>query len=355
MKSFAIGGKKIGRDHPTYIIAEMSGNHKQDYSEAEEIVRAAKTAGADAVKLQTYTADTMTLNVRSPLFKISDPGSLWSGNYLYSLYQKAYTPWDWALKLKKLATKLGLDFFSTAFDQTAVDYLEKEVNPPVHKIASFELVDIPLIQKMAHTGKPLIISTGMATLSEIREAVNAARKSGAREIALLKCTSAYPAPPEEMHLKTVPHLLQTFGVPVGISDHTLGWEIPVAGVALGASIIEKHLTLSRKKGAVDAGFSLVPSEFAQMVKSIRITEQAMGKVKYGVKKGEAQMREYGWRRSLFVIRPVKVGEKFTWDNVRSIRPANGLPPRFYQKIIGATATQNIASGTPLSWKFIAKK
>lgn len=343
-----IGRKAIGPGWPVYIVAELSANHRQSFDEALRLVRAAKQAGADAVKLQTYLPDRITLDSLGPLFQIG-AGQLWEGRTLYDLYEEAYMPWDWQPKLKKLAADLGVDLFSTPFDPTAVDFLE-EMGVPAYKIASFEVVDIPLIQRVARTGKPLIISTGMATLGEIEEAVAAARGAGAGEIVLLKCTSAYPAPPEEMNLRTIPHLAQAFQVPVGLSDHTLGIEVPVAAVALGACMIEKHFTLSRSAGGPDSAFSLEPHEFKAMVEAIRTTEKALGEVRYGASDREKDSRQF--RRSLFVVKDVKAGEKFTRENIRSIRPASGLHPRHFGEVMGRCATRDIARGTPLSWDMV---
>lgn len=351
MKSIKIKDRYILQGEPVYIIAEISANHNQDYDEAVRILRAAKEAGADAVKLQTYTPDTLTINCDKEDFRIGE-GSLWEGCNLYDLYSEAYTPWEWYPKLKDVAKDLNMDLFSTAFDPTAVDFLE-EMNVPVHKVASFEIVDIPLIEKMASTGKPLIISTGMATLGEIEEAVQAARNAGAVEIALLKCTSAYPAPAEEMNLRTIPHLSEAFGVPVGLSDHTLGIEVPIAAVALGACIVEKHFTLSRSVPGPDSAFSLEPQEFKAMVDAIRVAEKALGRVHYGVSEKEAKSRAF--RRSLFVVRDIKAREIFTEENVRSIRPGYGLHPRYLNQILGCRATADVERGTPLKWDMIVCK
>lgn len=347
--SIEIGKRRSGIGYPTYIVAEMSANHNQDFDQAVKILRAAKEAGADAVKLQTYTPDTMSIRSDKEYFRIGK-GTLWEGKTLYDLYSEAYMPWEWQPKLKKIANELGIGLFSTAFDPTAVDFLE-EMGVPVHKIASFEIVDIPLIEKMAKTGKPLIISTGMATLSEIEEAVQAARNAGATQIALLKCTSAYPAPPEEINLRTIPHLSQAFGVPVGLSDHTLGIAVPVAAVALGACIVEKHFTLSRDIPSPDSAFSLEPHEFKEMVDAIRVAEKALGKVRYEVGEKEAKSRVF--RRSLFVVKDMKAGEIFTEENVRSIRPGHGLPPKFLKEVLGRRAKHDITCGTPLGWRLIS--
>jgi pseudaminic acid synthase len=301
--------------------------------------------------LQTYTPDTITIESDLPWF-YHDQDSLWSGKSLYELYSEAYTPWDWHPHLRDVAMDIGIDLFSSAFDPSAVDFLE-EMGVPAHKVASFEIVDIPLIEKMARTGKPLIISTGMATIGEIEEAVVAARSAGAEQIALLKCTSAYPAPPEEMNLRTIPHLAEAFAVPVGLSDHSLGIEVPVAAFCMGACIIEKHFTLSRAKSGPDSAFSLEPHEFSAMVKAIRVAEKALGKVHYGVSEQEAKSRVF--RRSIFVVKDVKAGDIFTEDNVRSIRPGHGLHPRYLNQIMGCHAIANIERGTPLRWDMVSDK
>jgi len=343
-----IKGRRIGGGEPVYVVAEMSANHAQDYDRAVRIVQAAKHAGADAVKLQTYTPHTLTIRSDEEQFRIGG-GTPWDGRTLHDLYSEAYTPWEWQPKLKAVADDLGLHLFCTGFDPSAVDFLE-EMGVPVHKVASFEIVDIPLIEKMARSGKPLIISTGMATLGEIEEAVDAARTAGAKEIALLKCTSAYPAPPEEMNLRTIPHLAEAFRVPVGLSDHSLGIAVPVAGVALGASIVEKHLTLSRRNPGPDSAFSLEPEEFKQMVEAIRSAEKALGQVHYGVSEHEAKSRVF--RRSLFVVEQMKAGQCFTTHTVRSIRPGNGLHTRHFKEILGRKASRDIARGTPLTWNLV---
>lgn len=343
-----INGRSIGPGKPIYIIAEMSANHDQDFDQAVRILHAAKEAGADAVKLQTYTPDTLTIPSDREYFRIGG-GTLWDGRTLYDLYSEAYMPWEWQPKLKAIAEEIGIDLFSTAYDPSAVDFLE-EMGVPVHKVASFENVDIPLIQKMARTGKPLIISTGMATLGEIEEAVQSARSAGATQIALLKCTSAYPAPPEEMNLRTIPHLAEAFHVPVGLSDHTLGIVVPIAAVALGACIIEKHFTLSRDIPGPDSAFSLEPHEFKAMVEAIRTAEKALGEVHYGVSEREAKSRVF--RRSLFVVKDVKAGEAFTEENVRSIRPGYGLPPKCLRDVLRRRAVRDIRRGTPLTWNMV---
>jgi pseudaminic acid synthase len=347
-KQMKIGSRSIGPGHPVYVVAELSANHHQDFDQAVRIIHAAKDAGADAVKLQTYTADTITIRSDREEFRISG-GTLWDGRTLYELYGEAYTPWEWQPKLKQVADNLGLDLFSSPFDPSAVDFLEK-MNVPAHKLASFELVDIPLIQKLARTGKPLIISTGMATLEEIEEAMQTARQAGATQIALLKCTSAYPAPPDEMNLRSIPELASRFGVPVGLSDHTSGISVPVAAVALGACIIEKHITLSRTLKGPDSAFSLEPQEFKAMVDAVRVAERAMGQVLFGVSAHESGSRIF--RRSLFVVEDTKRGELFNADNVRSIRPAHGLHTRHLAEVLGRRAARDIERGTPLSWELI---
>ncbi len=343
--SFAVAGRPIGPGQPTYIIAEMSGNHGQSFTRAADIVRAAKDAGADAIKLQTYTADTMTLDVRSPLFEIQGE-SLWSGRHLHDLYGEAYTPWDWQPRLKALAESLGLHCFSTPFDDSSLEFLE-DMDVPAHKIASFEANDLPLIRRIARTGKPVIMSTGMATPAEIAEAVAAFRDAGGRQLALLKCTSAYPAPVHTMNLRTIQDLAQTHQVVAGLSDHSLGIAAPVAAVALGANIIEKHFTLSRLDPSPDRAFSLEPAEFRAMVDAVRTAEQALGDVSYALSPKEEANR--GFRRSIFVARDVKAGEPLNPDNLRIVRPAHGLEPRHWDAVLGRVATRDLPRGTPLSW------
>jgi pseudaminic acid synthase len=342
-----INGRRVGLGYPTYIVGEISANHRQQFDEAVKLIEAAKEAGADAVKLQTYTPDTITIKSERAEFRIGG-GTPWDGKTLYDLYAEACMPWEWQPKLKKVADKLGVDLFSTPYDKTAVDFLEK-MGVPTYKVASFEMVDIPLIEYIASKGKPIIISTGMATLAEIEEAVQAARP--ASQIALLKCTSAYPAPPEEMNLRTIPYLAEKFKVPVGLSDHTLGVAVPVAAVALGAGIIEKHLTLSRSTPSPDSAFSLEPQEFRTMVDAIRTAEKALGEVRCEVSQQEAKSRVF--RRSLFVVKDMKAGEVFTAENVRSIRPGYGLHPRHLKEVLGKQAAQDIKQGTPLGWELIS--
>jgi pseudaminic acid synthase len=343
-----IGKRQIGPEHGTYVVAELSANHNQSFDDAVRIVEAAKEAGADALKLQTYTADTMTLASNLEYFRIGG-GTLWDGRNLHELYREAYTPWQWQPKLQTVARDLGLDFFSTAFDATAVDFLE-EMGVPAHKVASCELVDIPLIRRMGRTGKPLIISTGMASVEEIEEALQSARQAGATQIALLKCNSAYPAPAEEMNLRTIPEMARRFGVPVGLSDHTMGIAAPVAAVALGACIIEKHLTLSRAIPGPDSAFSLEPHEFKAMVEAVRTAEEALGEAHFGASKKEEASKVF--RRSLFVVENVKQGAVFTEANVRSIRPGHGLHTRHLGEVLGKRAMRDIERGTPLSWDLV---
>jgi pseudaminic acid synthase len=344
-----IGGRRIGAGEPVYVIAEMSANHNGSLEEALRLVEAARDAGADAIKLQTYTPDTLTIACDNGHFTVGD-GTPWAGRTLHDLYAEAYTPWEWQPRLKAAAEALGLHCFSTPFDGTAVDFLER-LGVPAYKIASFELVDLPLVRRVAATGKPLIMSTGMASLAEVDEAVRAAREAGASEIALLKCTSAYPAPASEMNLRTIPHLASAFGVPAGLSDHTLGIAAPVAAVALGASIVEKHFTLSREAPGPDSAFSLEPHEFRAMVDAIRVAEAAAGEVRYGTGEREAGSRVF--RRSLFVVADVCAGEPFTPANVRSIRPGAGLPPKHLPEVLGRRAARDVARGTPLAWAHVA--
>lgn len=343
-----ICNKVIGNSHPIFIAAELSANHNQKFDLAAKTIKAMKKAGANAVKLQTYTPDTITIDCDNEYFQIKQ-GTLWDGKTLYQLYKEAYTPWEWQPKLKEIAENEGLICFSSAFDKSAVDFLEK-MNVPAYKVASFEITDIPLIEYIASKGKPVILSTGIATLSDIEEAVNACRRIGNDQIAILKCTSAYPAPLEEMNLKTIPNLADTFKVVVGLSDHTLGISVPIAAVALGAKIIEKHFTLDRKLGGPDAAFSLEPAEFKAMVKTVREVEKAMGSVSYELTKKMKKNREFS--RSLFVVKDMKAGEVFTEENVRSIRPGFGLQPKYIQDVLGRRAAKDIQRGTPLAWNMI---
>lgn len=342
-----ISHRIIAPGQPVYIIAELSANHHQDYQQAVALVHAAKKAGADAIKLQTYTPDTITIDSDKPYFQIE--GTIWAGRNLHDLYGEAYTPWDWQPRLKALANDLDMDLFSSPFDLTAVEFLQA-MDVPAFKIASFELNDIPLIRAVARTGKPTIMSTGMATLSEIDEAVRAFRDEGGAELALLRCTSAYPADPAEAKLTIIPHLAQTFGVPTGLSDHTLGLEIPIAATAVGARIIEKHFTLSRAIQGPDSKFSLEPDEFKAMVSAVRTTERAMGQIDYGPVPSE--QKSLIFRRSLFVVADIKAGEVFTPDNVRSIRPGHGLHTRHLGDVLGRRAARDVERGTPLTWDLL---
>ena len=345
-----IGGRRIGPGYSCYIIAEMSGNHGQSFDQAVKILRAAKEAGADAVKLQTYTADTLTIDCKNQFFRID--GTLWDGRTLHDLYREAFTPWEWQPRLHEIAQRIGLELFSTPFDASAVDFLER-MDVPAHKIASFENCDIALLRKVAGTGKPIIASTGMATLAEIDEMVRVIKEAGGNELALLKCTSAYPAPLEEMNLRTIPHMAQAFHVPVGLSDHTLGSVAPIAAVALGACIIEKHFTLSRSLAGPDSAFSLEPMEFKAMVDGVRNCEKVLGCVDYGLTAAEAKSRVF--RRSLFVVEDIRAGEMFTERNVRSIRPGHGLHTRHLEEVLGRRATSDIERGSPLTWEMIGAR
>jgi len=345
---FMIGQRRVGIDQPVYIVAEISANHNQDFQQAVRMIQTAKDAGADAVKLQTYTPDTITIDCDNEYFQIK--GTIWEGRRLYDLYGEAYMPWEWQPELKRLADQLDMALFSTPFDETAVDFLEK-MDIPAFKIASCELIDLPLVRRVARTGKPVILSTGMATLSEIDDAVRMVRETGNNQIALLKCTSSYPATPEEMNLRTIPHLSQAFGLPVGLSDHTLGIPIAIAAVTLGACIVEKHFTLSRSISGPDSAFSLEPHEFKAMVDSIRMVEKAFGAVSYKPTDHEAMSRVF--RRSLFVIKDMTAGEVITHENVRSIRPGHGLHPRYIETVYGRRAKRAINRGTPLSWDLLS--
>ena len=340
-----IAGRSIGPDHPPFVIAEMSGNHNQSLERALEIVEAVAQAGAHAIKLQTYTADTITLNVRGGSFDISDPDSLWSGKNLHELYKQAYTPWEWHHPIMERARELGLICFSSPFDETAVDFLE-DLDVPAYKIASFENNHLPLISKAASTGKPLIISTGMATLADLEQAVSTARQAGCNELVLLKCTSNYPASPVNTNILTIPHLKNLFQTEVGLSDHTMGVGVPLAAIALGATVIEKHFTLSRAQGGVDSAFSLEPQEFSSLVVESHRGWQSLGCITYGPT--EAEQRSRVFRRSIFVANDISAGEKFTEQNIRIVRPGNGAPPSMYDKILGKFAKADLKKGTPLS-------
>lgn len=342
-----INDRNIGAGYPVYIVAEMSANHNRDFNQALRIIEAAKEAGADAIKIQTFTADTMTINVQNEFFKIKN--TIWNGKNLYDLYSEASTPWEWQPKLKEAANKLGLEFFSTPFDPSAVDFLEK-LDVPVYKVASFELVDLQLLKRIAKTGKPVIMSTGMASLADIIEAVKVFKESGGKQIALLKCTSAYPAPPEGMNLRTIPNLAKIFEMPVGLSDHSIGIETAIAAVALGACIVEKHFTLSRDLYGPDSSFSIEPEELQTLVRAIRRVEKALGSVCFGTT--EQEKSSLVFRRSLFVVEDIEANEEFTEENVRSIRPGFGLHTRHLEEVIGCRAKTYIPKGSPLDWDMI---
>ena len=349
--TFKIGGRAIGAGELVLVVAELSANHNGELEEAVRLVHAAKAAGADAVKLQTYTPATMTLPSSDGPFRIAD-GTMWEGRNLFDLYGEAQTPWEWYPTLDRVAKDEGLILFSTPFDPTAVAFLE-EMHSPAYKIASFELVDLPLLRRVAATGKPVILSTGMATIAEIEEAIATLRSSGATAIALLKCTSAYPARPDDMNLRAIPDMVARFGLPVGLSDHTMNPAVPVAAVTLGACIVEKHLTLSRSVPGPDSQFSLEPGEFREMTDAIRTAEMALGTAAYGP--GPSEQPSLMFRRSLFVVRQVRAGELFTSENVRPIRPATGLHPRYLEDILGCRANQDLVPGTPLRWEVVADR
>lgn len=344
-KTLHVGGRLVGEGQPVYIIAEMSANHLNEFDRARRIIEKAKEAGADAVKLQTYKPESLSLDVDNQYFKPKEEG-LWKGLRPYELYQQAAMPYEWQPKLRSFAEDLGLDCFSSPFDREAIDFME-EMDMPAYKIASLEINDIPLIRHAASKGKPMIMSTGAANLGDIERAVEVCRSVGNNEIALLKCTSEYPASIARANLKMIPHMRDTFGVITGLSDHTLGTTVPIAATALGACIIEKHFTLDRSLGGPDAAFSLEPDEFGKMVEGVREAEAAMGEVDYSLS-GKDAMR----RRSLFVVQDVKEGERFTQENVRSIRPGHGLPPRHLEDVLGRRATQDIGRGVPLTWKYV---
>lgn len=333
---------------PIYIVAELSANHGGSIEHAAKTIRTAAEAGADAVKLQTYTADTLTIDCDNEYFRISG-GTAWDGRTLYDLYKEAYTPWEWHEELQQVALGCGLGFFSTPFDATAVDLLE-ELNVPMHKVASFELVDIALLKKIGSTGKPVIMSTGMASEEEIHEALDALRSTGCPDVTLLKCTSAYPADPKDANLLTIPDMAEKFGCKVGLSDHTVGIAVPVAAVALGACVIEKHFTLSRKDAGPDSGFSLEPHEFKSMVSAVRTAEKALGTILYGGSTGDEKNKVF--RRSLFVVEDIKAGDVFSAKNIRSIRPGNGLCPSYLDRVIGCKSTVDIQRGIPLKINYV---
>ena len=347
-KEVIIDNRKIGGDNPVYIVAEMSANHNGDYNRAVELIHAAKEAGADAVKIQTYTADTITIDSNKPYFQITQ-GTLWDGRTLYDLYKEAYTPWDWQPRLMEEAKKIGITLFSSPFDLTSVDFLE-EMNVPCYKIASFEITDIPMIRKIARLGKPVIFATGIAYEKDIELALDTCRSEGNDQIILLKCTSAYPAPFEAVNLEMIPHFADRYNCVSGLSDHTMGYSVAVASVAKGAKMIEKHMTLRRADGGADSAFSMEPEEFRQMCIGVRQVEKALGKVTYEL--SEKQVREREHTRSLFVVKDIKAGEAYTPENVRSIRPGYGLHTKYYEDILGKRATQDLEKGTPMDWKFV---
>lgn len=349
MQEVKIGDFFVGSRHRPFIAAEMSGNHNHSLERALAIVDAAAAAGVQALKLQTYTADTMTLDRREGAFMVDDPESLWSGRSLYELYSEAYTPWEWHKPIFDRCRKLGIVGFSSPFDETAVDFLA-ELDVPCYKIASFEVTDLPLIRKVSLTGKPVIISTGMATLAEIDEAVRTARHAGNDQLVLLKCTSTYPASPENSNLLTIPHLTQCFGCVAGLSDHTLGIGAAVAAVACGASFIEKHFTLARADGGVDSPFSLEPAELKQLAEEAERAHQALGRIHYGPSAAEAQSLMH--RRSLYIAQDIKAGEALTPENLRIIRPGLGLPPKYWDVVLGKPVVCDLKQGTPLRWKHV---
>lgn len=347
-KNFKIGNTLVGENAPAFIVAEISGNHNHDYNRAVEIIHAAKEAGADAVKLQTYTADTITLDCDAPCFQINE-GTIWDGMTLHKLYQEAYTPWEWQPRLMEEANKIGLECFSSPFDFTSVDFLEK-MNVPAYKIASYEINDIPLIRKIAKLHKPMIFATGIAYPEDIERALTVCKEEGNEDIILLKCVSSYPTPYEQVNLRVIPTLAKTYDCISGISDHTMGTIVSAGSIPLGAKMIEKHLTLSRADGGPDSAFSMEPKEFAKLVEEVRILEKALGSSEYILT--DTQKLEHGGSRSLFVVKDIKAGELLTPDNIRSIRPGNGLHTMYYEEILGKKAKTNLKKGTPLAWELI---
>ncbi len=347
-REIRIGSKIISQDSPTFIVAEMSGNHNMDFDRAVEILKAAREAGADAVKIQTYTADTITLDCDDPCFQITQ-GTLWDGITLHKLYQTAYTPWEWQPRLKKMAEEMGLLLFSSPFDFSSVDFLE-EMDVPAYKIASFEITDIPLIRKVARLGKPVILATGIARLADIELAVQTCREEGNEQVILLKCCSAYPTPYEDVNLRAIPNLAETFQCLAGLSDHTMGTAVATGAVVLGAKMVEKHMTLCRSDGGPDAAFSMEPQEFKEMVDNIRILEKALGKVTYDLSDKQAREREHS--RSLFVAQDMKAGDVFTPENLRSVRPADGLHTKYYEQLLGRRITRDAKKGTPMAWSLV---
>lgn len=348
-KEIKIGKFTIGPNHPPFIIAEMSGNHNQSLERALAIVDAAAATGAQALKIQTYTPDTMTLDISENEFFISDSNSLWKGKSLYELYREAMTPWEWHAPIKEQCEKHGMLFFSTPFDTTAVDYLEK-LNVDFYKIASFENTDLPLIRRVAKTGKPVIISTGMANVAEIAEMVQAAREAGCKDLILLKCTSAYPATPKDANLNTIPNMRDLLNVQVGLSDHTMGIGVAIASVALGATVIEKHFTLDRSEGGVDSAFSMEPAEFKLLVEESRKAWEALGCVSY--ERGESETKSMVFRRTLYISEDVKAGEVLTVKSLRAVRPGKGLPPKYMDHFLGKKVARDYKKGTPVSWDIL---
>ncbi len=347
-KKLTIAGREISQDAPAYIIAEMSANHLMDKDRAMRIIDAAADAGADAVKLQTYTADTITIDCDNEYFQIKQ-GTIWDGTTLHKLYQEAYTPWEWQADLMAHAAERGIACFSSPFDPTAVDFLET-IGCPAYKVASFEITDIPLIRKIARLGKPVIMSTGISEMADIERAVNACKEEGNTQVALLKCTSSYPAPYEEINLRTIPNMAEAFGVVAGLSDHTMGHDVALASIALGAKVIEKHMTLARADGGADAAFSMEPHEFKAMVEGVRNVEKALGKVSYELTTKGRKNREFS--RSLFVVEDIPAGGAITEENVRSIRPGFGMHPMHLDEVMGRTVPDGAAKGTPLSWDIL---
>lgn len=342
--------EKFLNEKKVFIIAELSANHGNDIKIAKKTILAAKESGADAVKIQTYTPDTMTINCDNEYFKLKS-GTIWDGRSLYDLYKEAYTPWEWQRELMEYANELGLIFFSTPFDKTAVDFLEK-LNVPAYKIASFEIRDIPLIKYVASKGKPILISTGIASISDIEDAINACIEIGNNQIILLKCTSSYPAEPKDANLVTMKNMKETFGVEVGLSDHTMGITVPIISVAMGARVIEKHFILDKSIGGPDSSFSMEPNEFQEMVNAVRIAELSLGKVDYSIDEKKKKNRLIG--RSLFVVKDISPGEIFTEENLRSIRPGYGLAPKYLDEILGKKSNSHIKRGTPMEWPFVKK-
>lgn len=347
-KEIQLGRHVICEASPTFIVAEMSANHLMDFDRAVAIMQAAKDAGADAVKIQTYTPDTITLDCDDPCFQITQ-GTIWDGTTLHKLYQTAYTPWEWQPKLKKIAEEMGLEFFSSPFDLSSVDFLE-EMNVPAYKIASFEINDIPMLKKIARLGKPIIIATGIAYLSDIELALKTCREEGNENVILMKCCSAYPAPYEDINLRTIPSMKEIFDCVTGLSDHTMGTAVAEAGVALGAKVIEKHLTLRRADGGADSAFSMEPEEFKLMVDNIRMIEKALGKVTYDLTDKQVHSRDHA--RSLFVAKDMKAGEIFTPENLRSVRPSCGLHTKYYEELLGKKIKRDAKLGTPMSWELV---